>query len=356
MNNWFSKVKYKLIKLNYILQNIFSHRVLYYVIESVDWSIKHDGMKITSNLINISSCITRTYLGIRNAIVHYGSINVFFGKNKLHLPHRSNCIVVTWFHVVPGDGRVKLISEAIKYVDLWHTSCNLTKRNMINLGIPEEKIVVIPLGVDLKLFSPPSMEAKERLKKHFGIPKDKIVIGSFQKDGVGWGEGFEPKLIKGPDVFCDVLERLSQKYNIFVLLTGPARGYVKKRLEKANIQYSHYYIKNPDDIAIFYKVLDLYLITSRIEGGPKQILESWASGVPVVSTKVGMVPDIGKEGENVLMTEMEDIDDITEKSCRVIENDKLRRLLIDNGLESVKNYSWSKIAERYFKDIYSKLL
>ena len=43
-------------------------------------------------------------------------------------------------------------------------------------------------------------EIKNKLYIKYKIPKDKIIIGSFQKDGVGWEEGNEPKLIKGPDI------------------------------------------------------------------------------------------------------------------------------------------------------------
>ena len=41
-----------------------------------------------------------------------------------------------------------------------------------------------------------------------------------------------PKLIKGPDVFCDVIERLAKDLPVHVLLSGPSRGYVKARLTK----------------------------------------------------------------------------------------------------------------------------
>ena len=37
----------------------------------------------------------------------------------------------------------------------------------------------------------------KKIKHNLGIPEDYLVIGSFQKDGEGWGEGLKPKLIKG---------------------------------------------------------------------------------------------------------------------------------------------------------------
>ena len=43
---------------------------------------------------------------------------------------------------------------------------------------------------------------KEKMLELFSFKNDEIIIGSFQKDGQGWGDGTMPKLIKGPDIFA----------------------------------------------------------------------------------------------------------------------------------------------------------
>ncbi len=338
------------------IRNRISHRDVYYLVEGANWSIDHDGRSITTNLHDIGSMVTTTSHGVRNSIVHFGSINTFMANGRLRLPHKSNKIVVTWFHVIPGDKRIELIPEAIKYVDLWHTSCILTKSRLIKFGVLQEKITVIPLGVNLNAFSMPTRQQRENIRLKFGIPKEKVVVGSFQKDGNGWGEGLEPKLIKGPDVFCDVIEKLRQHYDLFVLLTGPARGYVKQRLERAGIPYLHRFLNDPDEVAEYYKALDIYIVTGREEGGPKAVVESLASGVPLVSTKVGMALDIIQEGKNGFLCEIEDVDEIVDKSISIIENVTSTTKMIENGLEMVQQFSWRNIARKYQKDLYLTLL
>jgi len=163
--------------------NRLSGKAIYYIVEGGGWSPDHDGRSITTNLTDISATITITHYGIRNSIVHFGSINTFFKKDQFRLPHKSNKIVITWFHISPGDRRVESIPGAVEYVDLWHTHCNLAKNKLISFGIPEESIEVIPLGVDLDVFCSLS-EAQTRVARlKLGIPRGKIVIGSFQKDG-----------------------------------------------------------------------------------------------------------------------------------------------------------------------------
>lgn len=352
----------KIIILKDIVLNIFSNNRynLSYIIESANWSIRYDGKYITENLnrLNlIKARLTTTYRGIRNQIIHFGSVNTFLRENGFQQPHNSNKIVLTWFHVVPGNKRNENIIEAQKYLNFIHTSCNITKNNLINLGVKPEKIIIIPLGVDLSLFKPISVEKKQKMKEILGIPLNKVIIGSFQKDGVGWDEGLEPKLIKGPDVFVKVVEQLAEKYPIYVLLVGPARGYIKNELQKRNIPFKNIgYLKNFSDIAKYYHALDLYLIASQIEGGPKQILEAWASGVPVVSTKVGMVKDITTDDKNVLLADVDEVDYLICQSERIINNNYLREKLIRNGLEIVNNYSWNNVAKKYHRRIYLKLL
>ncbi len=336
--------------------NTISHRDLYYVVEGANWSIDHDGRSITANLRNISSIVVTTCRGIRNSIVHFGSVNTFLNNNGPKLPCKSNKLIVTWFHVSPGDRRVEFIPEVAKYVDLWHTSCNITKDKLTELGLPEEKITVIPLGVNLRVFGIPTPEQKQNIRSKLGISKDKIAIGSFQKDGNGWGEGLEPKMIKGPDVFCDVIEKMSRQYDLFVVLTGPARGYVKRRLESLGIPYSHHFLNDPDEVAWYYKALDLYIATGRQEGGPKSLVESLASGVPLISTKAGMAPDIVTDGENAFLCDVDDVDQIVKKSTTILEDKSIKEKIVAKGLITARQFDWSSIAQQYENHLYKLFL
>jgi glycosyltransferase involved in cell wall biosynthesis len=179
-----------------------SYSTLFYVTEHADWSIKWDGKYITENLNNsglIRARMTTVHSGIRNQIIHFGSVNTFLTSKGFRKPYESNKVILTWFHVVPDDPRIRFVKEAKKYVDVVHTASIITRDKLIEIGIPAEKIIVVPIGVDLSIFKPASVEAKQKMAGMIGIPRDKIVIGSFQKDGAGWGKGLEPKWIKGPD-------------------------------------------------------------------------------------------------------------------------------------------------------------
>src|SRR5207244_11132839 len=116
---------------------------------------------------------------------------------------------------------------------------------VLGTGIAPEKVFRIPIGVDTVRFRPRDPESRVTARRELGLPESAFVVGSFQKDGVGWGEGREPKLIKGPDVLLDVASRLRDHASeLHVLLTGPARGFVAHGLERLGVAYD--WVQLPD--------------------------------------------------------------------------------------------------------------
>lgn len=337
---------------------------IYYVVETANWSVRWDGMYVTSNverLFNVKSQVVTTCAGIRNQVLHMGTRGLYLPYSWKHLS-RSNRIIFTWFHGDKDDknsqnlAMIDALPDATTICEFIHTTNIRTKNRLIEWGVQKDKIVTIPIGVDLTTFTPASEEVKKKIRKELKIPEGRICIGSFQKDGVGWGEGNKPKLVKGPDIFCDTVIELSNKYPIYVILIGPARGYVKKRLTEAGIPFFHNYLENFLDITRYYHALDIYMVTSRDEGGPKGILESMASGIPLVTTDVGIARDIVTHGKNGFIAEIENVDEIVRFSSYVLDNQDKTAICISNALEAVKLYSWENIARQYYTKMYSKLL
>jgi len=340
------------------IKNLLFKNDVYYITENNDWIITQIGKQIRKSLnrIGIKSSVTVTQKGIYNSVIHYGSINTFYPEcNRLIMPHKSNKTIVTYFHVVPGDKRLADIKKIDGFVDIWHTACNKTKNDLIKIGIPQEKIRVVPVGIDLGFFKPVSQEEKNTLRLKLGIPQGSIVIGSFQKDGIGWDEGLEPKLIKGPDLFCEAVKTLAKKYPVYVLLTGPARGYVKNKLEDSKIPYRHSFVRR-SELPKLYGILDLYLITSKIEGVPMSVLECMATQTPFVTTRVGLAPDIIRDLDNGLLCDIDDIDEVVRKSQLLIEDNNLREKIAFNMGRDILKFSWENIIREYKEKLYSELI
>lgn len=248
--------------------------------------------------------------------------NQFFLLNDdwINIPHR---IGFAYFHGLPGAGEVfdqvyevlKKHHSRITRIQVSHTQM---KDVILQTGIEPSKVFQIPIGINLDFFPAPDLNSKRLAREQLGIPYSAFLIGSFQKDGVGWDAGNEPKLIKGPDVFLDVIKELKEHIpELFVLLSGPARGYVKAGLESMHVPYRHSYLDDYSTIGRMYQALDLYLVTSRQEGGPKAVLESFASGVPLISTRVGQAMDLIRHEQNGWLTDIEDVEALVHWALQV---------------------------------------
>ena len=70
-----------------VVNRLNHSRDVYYIVEGADWVIDHVGRSITTNLRDVSSAVVTSCRGIRNSVVHFGSINTFMAGGKLRLPH-----------------------------------------------------------------------------------------------------------------------------------------------------------------------------------------------------------------------------------------------------------------------------
>jgi glycosyltransferase involved in cell wall biosynthesis len=332
------------------------------VVPGVNWVLDWVGYYVTREVqkqFGLEAYVVQSARKLSRQIVHYGSLwDILANLEARHTTR--NLVVGTIFHGQKDSpefedalGRV-LANETI-FTKL-HTASSIMKNRLLEWGVPAKKLVSIPLGVDLHRFRlATAFERKER-RKELDIPDDAFCIGSFHKDGQGMGEGNIPKLIKGPDVFIDVVGQIAKKHKIFVLLSAPARGYVKQGLEALGVPYRHIVEEDYHRIPRLYHALDLYLLTSREEGGPKGVLEALASGVPFVGTRVGLVPDVVTEGKDGLLADSEEVSPLATHVERLIEETQLRANFSTAGLKAIQTYDWPIIAARYYREIYEPAL
>ena len=159
--------------------------------------------------------------------------------------------------------------------------------------------------MDLTTFKPSKVTTnKNELLNEFSIPeklfKDKVIIGSFQRDSLG-SDLTQPKWQKNPELFINLLKELP-KDKFILLLAGPRRHFVINNCKKYNIPY--YYIGREidgddldintleiDQMPLLYHLTDIYLVTSASEGGPKAVMEAATTKTFILSTDVGLAPD-----------------------------------------------------------------
>ena len=175
-----------------------------------------------------------------------------------------------------------------QYVDVYHT---ISLKSKIQIEKYTNKPVIqIPLWVNTKDFYP--IMNKNELRDKYELDRNDYLVGSFQRDSLG-SDLTKPKLIKGPDIFLEIVKKLSkQNDNLKVILAGKRRDYIIKNLLDLEIDFKYFEMASTETLNELYNVLDIYIVSSRIEGGPQAIVESATTKTPIISTDVGVASQI----------------------------------------------------------------
>jgi glycosyltransferase involved in cell wall biosynthesis len=169
-----------------------------------------------------------------------------------------------------------------------HAICNLTKTGM-RKHFSSSLISTQKLWVNSDVFY--YIKDKTMLRNKYNFSPDAYLIGSFQKDTEG--KTNLPKLSKGPDIFVNIIKDMYKSNNkIEVILTGLRREYIIRELKNAGIKYHYFNMVSLEEINELFNCLNLYIVSSRCEGGPRAVFEAGLTKTPIISTRVGVAPEL----------------------------------------------------------------
>jgi glycosyltransferase involved in cell wall biosynthesis len=311
-----------------------SHSRLFAVGERTGWSVDEDARHVEAAARRLGFAVAPERWARLT-----GEQSVFLASHFEALQPRwtstSHRLALAYLHGrpgTPGYPEFDRAYESLRAQPERFSRVQVTHAEMRDLvlaaGVAPDAVRLIRIGVDVENFPLVTPESREAARAELGLPADAFVVGSFQKDGVGWGEGVEPKLIKGPDVLVSALERIhAAAPELHVLLTGPARGYVRGELASRAIPATQHLARSRGELARAYHAVDVCLVPARQEGGPKSVLESMASGVPLVSTRVGQAAELVDDGVNGWLVEVDDADGLAERTIELHGRGAPKRVL-----------------------------
>lgn len=196
-----------------------------------------------------------------------------------------------------------------------------------------EKISVIPNGVDLNEFMPIEYINKNK----YGVNKENktiLYVGRFDK-------------IKGLDLLLHAIKLLQDedlKIQLILVGEGPEKSHLRKIIEQLKLKnvrlietIEHSEIPNIMNCA------DIFALCSSGEGMPAVVLESLACGVPVVSTKVGDVHKVVHDGISGYLIEKRTPEDIAKKLTMGLNEGSKFKI---NCISIAREYSWNNIGKK----------
>ena len=211
------------------------------------------------------------------------------------------------------------------------TGSEQTKRDLVErYGVPAERIVVTPYGVD-PAFRPDG----PRQKGHYAL-----FVGAIQ-----------PR--KDPVAAVEALALTNG--DLRLVLVGPEKqeaGRVRDAVRRLGLEARVDLVGHVerDELAALYRGAACLVFPSRYEGFGLPIVEAMASGTPVVATSAGSVPEVA--GDAAVLVEPGNVAALAEGIGRAIDE---RERLAAAGLERARGFSWAETA-RLTLDVYRELL
>ena len=200
------------------------------------------------------------------------------------------------------------------------------------------RIHVVSNGIDVARFKP-DPEARARVRAELGIPQSSWLVGTVGRLAP---EKDQALLIRA------MAPLLDERRQLVIVGDGPEREALERaRSETWRSEFVHL-IGARSDVAPYLAAMDAFVLSSRTEGLPLVLLEAMATGVPVVSTAVGGIPDLIQSGENGYLVPAENERELMRELVALANQPTAGLKLGQAGRESVlRRYSLAQMAERY---------
>jgi UDP-glucose:(heptosyl)LPS alpha-1,3-glucosyltransferase len=212
------------------------------------------------------------------------------------------------------------------------------KEEIIRLyGVRDDRITVIPNGVDLERFRP-SPESRCSVRRTLSLRDDELVA-------IFVGHEFERK---GLRVVLEALRLLAGRSVRLPLIVAGRGAPDALKIEFSDLGGAVRYLGHRDDIERFYAAADVFVLPAAFDISPLVGLEALAAGLPVLMTDVGGVGDYLRHDENGWFI-TRDPADVAAKLRRLVEDRDLLRRMSAHARASVADLDWRTIAGRYLE-------
>ncbi len=207
-------------------------------------------------------------------------------------------------------------------------------------GLPEDKLVMVPNGVDIESYSKIRIVDLTEFRRRFALPQEKIVL-------------FVGRLVyeKGVQVLINAIPKVLEKTNAKFIIVG--NGYMKERLMKLveNMSLAHKVLftgfVDDDTLKKLQKCADVSVVPSLFEPFGIVALEAMAARSPVVVSDTGGLSEIVDHGIDGVKVYTGSPDSLAWGITKVLTDEKYGKQLMINAYKKVREkYNWDKIAQQ----------
>ena len=276
--------------------------------------------KIRPDVLHTGFLQTHGFIG--SFMKEYPILSMPWGSDVLILPEKS------LFH--------KLVAKhVLRRADMITCDCELVKRRIVELvKYDPAKIVVIPCGVDLKIYYPQESSIREKL----GWQDNRILI---------MNRSFKP--VYGIEYFIEALPEVIIRYpetRVVLAGDGPLGTEIRRRVSELGLKdYVHFagFIDNDKVMADHLNSADIYISTSLSDGTSVSLLEAMACRLPVVVTDLPANREWIEDGINGYVIPAQDSKILAQKILNLAKDDNLRKRMAELNFQKAREKAdWDK--------------
>lgn len=223
---------------------------------------------------------------------------------------------------------------------------DVERQNLERSGVPLEKIIVNPNGVDVELFRPAS--GGDDVRRKLQIEKDEIIAGFVGTFGP-W---------HGVLTLADAIKLLPQSLKLRFLLVGTGsllgdvRSILKEEEECGRVIFTGP-VKH-EEVPALLDACDILVAPhvpltdgSQFFGSPTKLFEYMAMGKGIVASRLGQIGDVLVDGETALLVEPGNAGELAAAIVRFAQSREMRERLGANAREAAtEKYTWRHNAQR----------
>lgn len=322
---------------------VFVHRAIPYSIDTKDFTkwaahlnfaMAEIGVKLINSIGKFDVIHCHDWLGFYCGKLLKDCYNIPLVSTIHATEHGRNGGIRTDMQRYISSAEWNLSYESWKVI----TCSNFMKDEVKNIfTVPEDKIAVIPNGIDFESFKGEDYDAEFRRK--YAQDDEKII---FYIGRHVYEKGIQLLIEAAPDIISNY-----SSVKFVIAGKGPMTDEIVNKVESLGLKDKVVftgYMSQKEKIKM-YKSSYISVFPSLYEPFGIVALEAMAAGCPVVVSDVGGLREIIKHKENGMKAITGSKDSIKDNVLELLRNDALRDTIIKNGYESAaENYSWDKIA------------
>ncbi len=221
------------------------------------------------------------------------------------------------------------------------------KRQLVNGGLPERKIVVRYLGVDTERFRP-DPQARAEWAKRFSIQPDELILST-----VSYLRPF-----KNPQVLVQAFHELAKRHvkaRLFVAGDGDMLPGLKTLTERLGVADRVHWLGSVPDPKMLLQASDIFLLASVGEAFGLVLAEAMACGVPIVGSRSGSLSEVVQDPDTGLLSTPLDAMALADSIERLAKDGGLRREMGTRAVERVRRHFTVDLAVERTIHIYASL-